>query len=97
MSLMPAFVAVRVAGFKFCRQRRLILSKVSGAQASLAHAIIAIRCRKLVCTEPRAHEFSYGDSAKSMVAVSIKCEAETVEAWEANDGIVHLPEAAGAR
>jgi len=73
------------------------LSKVSGAQASPAHAIIAIRCRKLVCTEPRAHEFSYGDSAKSMVAVLIKCEAESVKAWKANNGVVRLLEAGGAR
>ncbi len=32
-----------------------------------------------------------------MVAVSIKCEAESVKAWEANNGVVHLLEAAGAR
>ena len=52
--------------------------------------------RKLVALNT-GHEFGYGDLPKQVVAFSIKCETESVKAWEAKDGIVHLPEAAGAR
>jgi|GEM_PF-6082166 len=47
--------------------------------------MIAVRCRKLVCTEPRAHEFSYGDLPKQVVAFSTKCQAESVKTWKAKD------------
>jgi hypothetical protein len=43
------------------------------------------------------YEFGYGDLPKQVVAFSIKCEAESVKGWEANDRVVLLPEGAGAR
>jgi len=34
------------------------------------------------------YEFGYGDLPKQVVAFSIKCEAESVKTWEANDRVV---------
>ncbi len=86
----------------FRRQQALILSKVSGSPPTRPrrHSGCFDRCeglQKARSTEPVGYEFGYGDLPKQVVVFSIKCEAESVKAWEANDRIVLFPEGAGAR
>ena len=50
--------------------------------------------RKRGWTEPRATSAGYGDFAERGVAISVKCEGESLEVWEAIDGSVSFREAA---